>query len=46
MQLKEVGGMERIYKGKSWNKEVAQAEEARWRGLKKKRRQAEEGPQE
>lgn len=46
MQLNEVGGKERICKGKRWNKEVAEAEEARWRGLKKKRRQTEEGPQE
>lgn len=46
MRLNEVGGKERIYKGKRWNKEVAEAEEARWRSLKKKRRQTEEGPQE
>lgn len=46
MRLNEVGEKERIYKGKRWNKEVAEAEEARWRSLKKKRRQTEEGPQE
>ena len=46
MQLNEVSGKERIYKGKSWNKEVAEAEEAMWRGLKKRRRQTEEDPQE
>lgn len=46
MQLNEVGGKERICKGKSWNKEVTEAEKAMWRGLKKRRRQTEEGLQE
>lgn len=46
MQLNEVSGKGRICKGKSWNKEVAEVEKAMWRGLKKRRRHTEEGPQE
>lgn len=46
MKLNEVGGKERIYKGKSWNKEVAEAEVATWRGLQKSRRlQTKKSPQ-
>jgi len=30
MQLNEVGKKERIYKGRGWDKEVAEAEEAMW----------------